>query len=78
LINTKPNIPQIFKNKAPLSSTSLPKLVIKIGATMSPIKSLSSSSKIKSSSSSSSDPLKNKKAIKNEIKFSSQAIDKLI
>jgi len=48
LINTKPKIPEAFKNKAPLSSTSLPKLSIMIGATISPIKSDSSSSKIKS------------------------------
>ena len=67
----KPNIPEIFKNNAPLSSTSFPKLEINKGATTSPIKSDSSSSKIKSSSSLSSELLNKKKAKKKEIKFSS-------
>jgi hypothetical protein len=67
-----------FKNKAPLSSTSFPKLEIKIGATMSSIKSLSSSSRIKFSSSSSSEPPKRKNTAKKVIKFSSNTTDKLI
>jgi len=61
-----------------LSSTSFPKLETKSGATTSSTKSLSSSSRIKSSSSSSSAPPNKRNAAKNEMKFSSQTIEKLI
>jgi hypothetical protein len=77
-VNTNAKTPQTFKKRAPLSSTSFPRLVTKIGATTSSTKSLPSSSKIKSSSSSSSDPPNNKNAAKKEIKFSSHTIEKLI
>jgi hypothetical protein len=77
-VNTKPKIPHTFKNNPPLSSTSFPKFEIKRDDTISSIKSASSSSKIKSSSSSSSAPPHNKKATRNEIKFSSKRILKLI
>jgi len=77
-VKTKLKIPQTFKNNAPFSSTSFPKLEINNGATTSSTKSLSSSSKIKSSSSSSSEPPNKRKAAKNEIKFSSHTIEKSI
>jgi hypothetical protein len=73
-----PKIPDIFKNKAPLSSTFFPKFEINKGATTSPIKSDSSSSNIKSSSSFSSEPLNKKNAKIKEIKFSSTNNAKLI
>jgi hypothetical protein len=78
LNNTKAKTVLSFKKSAPLSSTFFPRLDIKIGATISSIKSLSSSSRIKFSSSSSSDPPKRKNTAKNVIKFSSKTIDKLI
>ena len=67
-----------FKKRAPLSSTSLLKFDKKIGAVISSMKSLSSSSRIKFSSSSSSAPPKRKNPPNKVINCSSTTKDKLI